>query len=258
MKIVVLVALALVFFSAGILSADNEAADIYNQANKLYSEKEYSRALELYRELVDRGIENPALYYNLANTYFKVGMTGRAVLYYERALHLKPLDREIRANLKFVRMSLTDKISPLYSESMYRLLQMLAAVFNFKVIFIIELFFFSAFCALFIMYSLSHSVTNTLKRFIVACGILFLVSIAGMFAYMANEKNHPAGIILEKTVDVNSSPISESEKIFELHDGTKVKVIESRDEWVRFRIADGREGWIRADTIALIQEHTEF
>ncbi len=258
MKITVLVAGALIFCCTQILFADNEAARIYNQANKLYAKKEYSRALEQYHELVDRGIENPALYYNLANTYFKVGMTGRAVLYYERALHLKPLDREIRANLKFVRMSLTDKISPLYSESMYRLLQTLCAIFNFKVIFIIELLFFSAFCTLFILYSLSHSVTHTLKRVIAVCGILFVVSIAGMFAYATNEKKHPAGIVLEKTVDVNSSPISESERIFELHEGTKVKIIESRDEWVRFRIADGREGWIRANTIALIQEHTEF
>ncbi len=258
MKIALLIALVLTFFGAVILYADNEAANIYNRANKLYAEKEYSRALELYGELVDRGIENPALYYNLANTYFKAGMIGRAVLYYERALHLKPLDREIRANLKFVRMSLTDKISPLYSESMYRVLQMVFAVFNLKVILIIELLFFSAFCALFILYSLSHSVSNSLKRFIIACGILFAVSIAGMSVYITNEKNHPAGIVLDKAVDVNSSPISESEKIFELHEGTKVKIIESRDEWVRFRIADGREGWIRADSIALIQEHTEF
>jgi len=258
MKIAVLIALALIFFSAGTLFADNEAADIYNRANKLYAEKKYSKALELYGELVDRGIENPALYYNLANTYFKAGMIGRAVLYYERALHLKPLDREIRANLKFVRMSLTDKISPLYSESTYRALQTIFAVFNLKVILIIELLFFSAFCALFILYSLSHSVTNSLKKFILVCGILFAISVAGMFAYMSNEKNHPAGIVLDKAVDVNSSPISESEKTFELHEGTKVKIIESRDEWVRFRIADGREGWVRADTIVLIQEHTEF
>jgi tetratricopeptide (TPR) repeat protein len=258
MRIIAVTTLFLLLSSAGIAFADSDAAKIYNRANKLYADKEYNRALELYLELVDRGIENAALYYNLANTYFKAGIIGKAVLYYERALYLKPLDRDIRDNLKFVRMSLEDKISPLYSERMHRVLQLIGAIFNLKVVLVIELFFFSALCALLILRALSHSGSRLLRQFIILCGIFFAVSIAGMTTYVVNERRHPAGIVLEKEVDVKSSPIPESEKVFELHEGTKVKIIERRNEWIRFRIADGREGWTRADTIALIHYRRNY
>ena len=164
-----------VVFACVTAFADSDAAEIYNRANQLYADKDYNRALELYLELVDRGIENAALYYNLANTCFKAGIIGRAVLYYERALYLKPLDREIRDNLKFVRMSLEDKISPLYSESMHRVLQLIGAIFNLKVVLIIELLFFTAFCGLLILNTLSHSDSRPLRRIIVLCGIFFAV-----------------------------------------------------------------------------------
>lgn len=258
MRITAVTILILLLGCAGMAFADSDAAEIYNRANKLYADKEYNKALELYLELVDRGIENAALYYNLANTYFKAGIIGSAVLYYERALYLKPLDREIRDNLKFVRMSLEDKISPLYSESLNRVFQLIGAIFNLKVVLIIELIFFTAFCGLLILNTLSHSDSRPLRPIIVLCAVFLAVSIAGMTTRIINEKTHPAGIVLEKEVDVNSSPIPESENVFVLHEGTKIKIIERRDEWIRFRIADGREGWTRADTIALIHYRGEF
>ena len=43
-----------------------------------------------------------------------------------------------------------------------------------------------------------------------------------------------------------------SDEIFTLHEGTKVLVLDSVDNWKKIRIADGKIGWIISDEIQLL------
>ncbi len=74
---------------------------ILDEANALYAlglekevaqsttkPEEFSRAAEKYQQLVDSGIENAKLYFNLANAYLKSGQLGRALANYERSERL--------------------------------------------------------------------------------------------------------------------------------------------------------------------------
>jgi tetratricopeptide (TPR) repeat protein len=239
----------LVILCLGVGFASDEAASLYNRANAAYTDKRYQEARELYTELTERGIRNASLFYNLGNTCFKLGEKGRAVLSYERALRLKPFDRDIRANLRFVNRSLEDQITPLYNERFTRFSSTLLSLLTLRNIAVIEVFLFTMTLAFFVCFLFLSP--HRFKNLLILSVIFFALSLVGIFTKRYQEINHPYAILME-TTDVRSSPIEESEVLFTLHEGGKLRIVEKRGEWVRFRIDDGREGWLLANSFTLI------
>ena len=234
--------------------ADHEAeyGRIYNEANEHYSSKDYQNALLLYNELIERGVKNPYLFYNLGNTYFKLRQIGYAVLYYEKALALKPFDRDTRKNLEYTRRSLKERILPLYSEGFFKLLRITSSYIRPGLLAIFELFFFTCFILFALFFIFMQYSRNKLKKHLVVFALLFLIFGAAAFSYHFNEKNHPKGIVVKKEIEVLSAPIAESEVLFTLYEGTKTKSLEIREGWIRMRLNDGREGWILTQGIVFI------
>ena len=59
-------------------------------------------------------------------------------------------------------------------------------------------------------------------------------------------------IIFSEKSEVKNAPTMNSDKIFTLHEGTKILVLDSVDNWKKIRIADGKIGWIIADNIKIL------
>jgi tetratricopeptide (TPR) repeat protein len=47
-------------------------------------------------------VNNPYIYYNLSNAYYRNGNLGKAILNIEKALRLAPRDREIKNNAEYL------------------------------------------------------------------------------------------------------------------------------------------------------------
>ena len=74
-----------------------------SEAQKAYNEGDYLQAAQLYQTQVKETPKpSAALYYNLANSYYKLGLTPKALANYYRAYRLNPRDKDIRHNLSFV------------------------------------------------------------------------------------------------------------------------------------------------------------
>jgi hypothetical protein len=232
--------------------ASVENAEIYNRANAMYTNKEYFEALGLYLELENRGVQNPALYYNLANTYFKLGKKGFAVLYFERALLLKPFDRDIRANLSHVQTQLEDRIRPLYDEGMFRFLRILLSLMRLKITVYLESVLFGILIMLLLLFLFLPHARRRVRKVLIVIGVLYAIVLIAMLSQYTYRKRYPQGIVLQKVLDVKSSPLTGSDVLFTLHEGTKFKLIERRGEWIRLSIADGRQGWIDQEGVELI------
>ena len=75
------------------------------------------------------------------------------------------------------------------------------------------------------------------------------MSLSLLFSYQ-NYKyvtNTRTAIIFAQQTSVKSAPTKSSEVNFLLHEGTKVFVLESLDNWIKIKIADGKMGWIEED-----------
>ena len=98
--------------------------------------------------------------------------------------------------------------------------------------------------------------TTALKRgffttSFVALG-LGLLSLALAFQAQSNEKNKQFAIVFSAEAEIKSEPNLASEEAFVLHEGTKVRVLETEGDWQMIRLADGKEGWIPATDIKIL------
>ncbi|MCL2689735.1 MAG: BatD family protein, partial [Chitinispirillia bacterium] len=81
----------------------------FEKANEFYAAGTYDSAQTYYSMIVDAGINNSALFFNLGNTYHRLNKPGLARLYYEKASLLSPKDADIQANIRFIQTIIVDR-----------------------------------------------------------------------------------------------------------------------------------------------------
>lgn len=59
------------------IDAESDQLTLFTEANKRYRDEDYRGAAEEYGRLILSGLRNGAMYYNLGNCYFKLGMLGK-------------------------------------------------------------------------------------------------------------------------------------------------------------------------------------
>ena len=112
--IVIFVILAVIAPLTALSSAEagellSKAETTFSDANELIETEpeaaveKYRSAAAYYNSIIESGIVNAGLYYNMANAYFRAGEVGQAILNYRRALLYSPSDKQIRYNLEFAR-----------------------------------------------------------------------------------------------------------------------------------------------------------
>ena len=87
------------------------AAD-FTQAEQSYREGHFAAALGQYEQLLQNYPNDPHLYYNIGNCYFKMGSKGLAIANYYRAFRLAPRDTDIRHNLGLALAQAGERLVP--------------------------------------------------------------------------------------------------------------------------------------------------
>ena len=105
----------IVFFIV-ILSAIGNAQSmdsLFVKANKLYQQESYTKALKIYQQIDSLQVQSDALYFNMANAYYKTNQVAPAIYYYEKSLLLDPNNEDAKFNLGFAKRMALDNIEPL-------------------------------------------------------------------------------------------------------------------------------------------------
>src|SRR5512139_111325 len=112
MRIPCTLALFATLVSAG-QAADSEPKllpSVFDRANASYESGDFTGAEALYRRILDSGVENGVVYYNLGNACFKQKKIGQAIYYWEKARQILPHDADVRANLELAGLFVVDRI----------------------------------------------------------------------------------------------------------------------------------------------------
>ena len=240
--------------------------EIFARGNSLYEGGDYEGAIEQYASLAAKGVHRPDLYYNLANSYYKTGDLGHAVLYYERARRLAPRDGDTRENLALVRAQLRDKQfvreenrlvsglawphNHLNADEMrlaaslcYVALCLLGIVFVLR-----ETRWVSAGYRLLSYASLGRlaglSKTQDLIAAVTVAALLFLSTGISAHQKTRSEKNRKTAVVLAEEVAVMSGPTDDATLQFKIHQGTLVEVSDQRGAWMRIALPGGLSGWV--------------
>ena len=229
----------------------SQTDSLFGLANKLYQQNEFSFAAKTYHQLIEKGIKTPEIFYNLGNAYFKNGNLGYAILYYEKAKLLAPYDDDINRNLAIANARVLDKIDVIPDFFIKRWVVHLVNFLPSNTWALIGLISFASMLALLLLYFFSAQITAKRFGFYLAMGFFF-ISILSYWCSVKRKRmvteNH-AAIIVRPSVSIKSSPDTEGNNIFVLHEGTKVMIMDSIDNWKEIRLTNGNKGWLESETI---------
>ena len=240
--------------SAEALPSSNNPDELWQIANTAYNAGNYAQAEECYTRIVGQGLHSAALYYNLANAHFKQDELGKAMLYYNRALRLRPNDEDIRHNLEYAEQSTKDSIEEIPEFFLKTWIKSLRGALSCTAWSILSLLMLVAALACGLLYLLAQRLSLRKIGFYLMTVTALLFVVATAFAW--SERNmlveRSEAIIMNSAVSIKSSPDRSATELFVLHEGTKVTIGETIDGWAEVRIADGRKGWIEQERIERI------
>jgi tetratricopeptide (TPR) repeat protein len=224
----------------------------FEKGNVLYQKGQYQQAVEEYENVIKEDkLQSAELYFNLANSYYKLNKVAPSIYNYEKALVLKPHDEQTLNNLKFAKKLTIDEIKEVPKVGFAKLIQNFTGIFNYNTWAKIAIGIAFAFLLSFIGYYFSQ-LTLSKRIYFIGMFVLLIALVLSVTAGMS-EKSHfdndrPA-IVFSEMSEVRSEPQKAGSAIILLHEGAKVYVMETVGSWKKIELTDGSEGWIDATTI---------
>ncbi len=227
---------------------------LWQKGNDFYAMGNFESAINNYLTIEKEGFISSELYYNLGNSYYRLGNIGRSVLYYERALKLDPSNKDVKANLTMANTRCIDKIDAVPEFVLVTLVKKIRDSFSSNTWAVVALIFFIIALLGYIFFKQTTSIKGKKLVFITNIVVIFIAIVSFLFSYSlySRASSNDTAVIISGIGNVKSAPNSTGNSIFVLHSGTKVNVLESIGEWSRIEIRDGRQGWINNSDIEII------
>jgi tetratricopeptide (TPR) repeat protein len=244
-RLTLAVTLALVFVS-GAARADR-LDEAWKRGNDAYLHGDYDAAVAAYEELDREDVVSPDLFFNLGDAYSKKGALGPAIWAFERAAALDPDDEDIRFNLeqsrKLVARQARDKIEgedrdPLWIRAVTSLSPS-AETWGFLALYL------GFFALLFARRRASDDTRPALGASAAILAVMTLLA-GGALAGRAVLERVPFGVVLPDALAVKEGADVNYKTGFQIHAGLRVRLLERDQDWLRIRLANGLEGWVRA------------
>jgi len=232
-----------------------EAAGLFETGNELYRASDFEGAADHYRRILESGVQNAEVHYNLGNALYRLNRIGPAILQYEKAARLAPGDPDIEENLAFLKTLTADRTTgPAASASGFSLVDRAlgftspgqdAAIL----------------CALWILFmGLIAAViaargwrTRRLALWGACILLLPVVLAAGTLSWKTwRNANVQHGVVLAERVDVRSGPGDDHASLFTVHEGLTVRVLRVQGSWAWIRIDSGLNGWVPSDSFGAV------
>ncbi len=246
-KLVALVAVAVIGSST--LQAQETSGSAFERGVKLYQDGSYAEAEEAFREVSG---PSSTVYYNLGNACYKQGKLGEAVLNWEKTLALDPLDDECAHNLEIASRHLRDAVPP--DNTALPLRWLMSALFGIPVVYleyaaaILWLLANVAFLTHNLLRGRIGTIRNVAIASMAACSLA--AALLGLNLYRQHADKYGVLIVAEETL--RSGPGEQNTGLMQIHEGLKVKVLNTQGDWAAVKIAGGYSGWLPRGVIGLI------
>lgn len=218
----------------------------FEGAGEDYRASRFEAALQSYEELLKNGTGSPELYYNIGNSYFKLGSYGPAVLYYTKAFNLNPRDADIRKNLTLA-LNVTGQAlgAPNVPEVFYYAAHFFS-IDELKAIAALSAWA-GALCFIFWLFK---------RRLLVVCIISFAVFTASsLWAVVLKTSIKNKAVIIKPGVELKSGPGQNFPASAAVGEGYTVKILDEKDNWLHVTVYPGLEdGWTDENSIVLLEE----
>ncbi len=231
----------------------DSAENLFKQANEAYEKEEFKIAFETYQKIENQDLISVELFLNLGNAAYKLNDIPNSIYYYEKGLKINPSNSDLKHNLKLAQEKVIDKNKSKNTSSFSKWISNIigqTADFwaKFSIMFsILGGFFFISY--LFLKQNKFRKALLYFGAIIWVISILFVV-----FEYIQvsqlNDNSH--AIIFEPTTEIKNEPSDISSTAFILHEGSKVKILESNSNWHKISFSEDKVGWIKKESLKKI------
>jgi tetratricopeptide (TPR) repeat protein len=241
----------LLFLTCGLFA---EPGAILQQAERAYDSKKYPEAISRYEQLISEGYNSYQLYFNLGNAYYRDNKLGKAIYNYERARKLEPNEEDVNINLGIASAKTIDKIDSHENFFISAVKTGLLSTFTTRTwawLSVASLFLAALFFYLFM------SANKILVRrmsfiFVIVFCLGFVLTYFFGYSALSARNNNKFAIITSNEVKIMNEPTDVAKSKFSLHEGTKIRVVESNGDWVLIKLDNGNEGWLRITDVGVI------
>jgi tetratricopeptide (TPR) repeat protein len=239
--------LLLFLFTVQIINAQGA----FERANDLYKKAKYQEAIEVYQSIVNAKKHSADIYFNLGNCYYKLNDVAPAIYNFEKALLLNPNDADIQNNLRFAQKLQIDDIKEIPKVGFHKIIQDFTSNYHYDTWAWIAVGFATLFLLLFAGYF--YTMNSIFKRLFFSSMILvfvtILMSVAAALFEKSNYNSDQPAIVFAEITSVKTEPKVNAPDSFVLHEGSKVFILETLDNWKKIELTDGKKGWILTSSI---------
>jgi len=219
---------------------------IMKNGNQFYQNKQYNDAITSYESIVKQGYISGDLFYNLGNSYFKIGHLGKAILFYEKALTISPSNEDAAYNLKIANSRTVDKIEEIPTLFFIHWWNILLSQFTSTtwqiIIFIFYVLLLLSIGVFFLIRNLQFQKFSlffgTLNIFVLIISIILFIS------SINREVTNNNGILLQSVISAKISPDIQANDAFVIHEGIKFVIEDKVGNWSKIKLSDGKVGWL--------------
>ena len=253
--------LSIILAVCGVVSS---AQSLVESATAEYNNDKYAKALELYLQAANEEGTSSDLFYNIGNTYYRMGDLGNAVLYYERALVLNPSNEDAEINLEFVNSKIQTRLSEEKSFVVHVIDTFIESLTSNEWATIAAITFVLLIAGI-LLYVFSSVVTLRKVGFF-GGGVMLVVSIVSLmsaFTVKSRVEAHDKAVVLSPSVTLSTVPRipkGKAEEAFILTAGNKVTVVDSVENingekaemWYEVKADDTHRAWLKKEHIERI------
>ncbi len=214
---------------------------------------DYAENLEENIKYIEEGQHSKELYMNLGYAYYQDGDLANAVLYYEKALKLAPLDSYVKTSLAQIRAELPIQVSDIPDFILVRAYRSVSNLMSAATWSIIQLIF-----GLMFLYGLYQVLLKgvTMKRTYswTLLGVLLVLSlICGLMSYhskLVEDGGDQAISMVDQ--ELYKAADERSESVVTIGPGNKVFLLDTIGDWYKVQLRDKDTGWVKKEKVRLI------
>lgn len=247
------IAIALTAFGSELAEASQNAQIQFNEANQLFEESRYSEALDHYLAIEASGSISGPLFLNMGIAATRLDSMGLAKVYFMKAQSFREVERAAVEGLSFVSDELGRRGARLPELTWISISNHLYFDTNYTIWLIVGVLLFNIGGVLLVAHWLRQRY-RTLNKItgisLMATGFLILIL---SITLSHHAKNYAQAVQITREAQVHQMPNADSDIVQTGFEGFEYIVNRKESlghgEWLRVRMSNGSNGWIRWDKV---------
>lgn len=211
----------------------------------------FDESIAAYRQILELGIENPAIHRNIGNAHMLRGDLGRAIASFRRGERLDPRDPRIRESLAVARAQVRTEVPTNLGARMND------AVLFWRGWIPRGVLLWTGLACWAIVWTAAAVRLSSRRGLLtaIAAGLVCTLTLGSLIAERTLLAFHAEGVIVQDAVTARRGP---SEGVYTpafeqpLRAGVEASILERRDAWIRLRFRNASEAWVRAEAVEQI------